>query len=937
MLAMAGHTHAGWTTLTAGELRLTLELTDAGVILRSLLDTRTGRELLAPLLLHPPLPLFEIELRRVNEEGQIEWVHINADSGWDEVGIKLAPSGALIKWVKSWDDVHVPQITVSVRVDLDSEDSAFNWDLDVENNSDWSIWEVAFPQVALAVLGADAKVFFPRGPGEVKELISGFEYPDYHPYPYLWTTMQFLATYNANIRTGLYVATHDPNANTKYIGVEVKPELESKSSIVPEAVPAPTAVVLKFRHPAADMSIAGNGFALSGQAMWQLLRGDWFDAAMIYKEWVRKEAKWFPELTTEGRSDTPLWMRELCVWTRSFTHENVDIEHIVRDLRETFVPYMGLPSGFHWYKWNQEPFFDNDYPWFFPAKAGFHDGVDDMQQLGVFVMPYINGRLWDIHDDGMSTTPEFSKYGKPNATKDVPDPQSLEARIYIEEYGNFEDPCSEFPEPCDTMPVQFAVMCPATESWQNWIKDICLKLFDEYGVNAVYLDVIAAGPPKLCFDETHGHPLGGGCWWVDGYSEMLQSIHGAIPKSGVLTTECNAEPYINRFDGYLTWNWMYNGLVPAFPAVYGGAIQTFGRRYMEGVFFKKWPWPTMELSFQMKAGQQLVFGEQIGWFHPSINSYLGDSPETKEFIRDAVWLRWHIRRYFYAGEMCRPPKLVPEVPPVEADWKCGCTEEWQTWYVTTDAVLTGAWKLPQDDRLALIFVNVSDDPVSTGISFDATDYGIECTQLHVTHIRPEGPGKTHTRPAFFHEVLSFPARIALAWDMVWEPRIDLGEDWNLISLPLQPPDTDPGVVLSSIDGRYYSVWAYDPGMGWSTYIPGFGGNLEKMVAGNGYWINMKQQGTLVFEGTAPESTAIPLRGGKWNLVGYMRTVPASIESCMQNVVDYIDSVWEYSPETGWSVYNPDGASDLKLMKPGYGYWIKADQYCIWDINAVSLP
>ncbi len=45
----------------------------------------------------------------------------------------------------------------------------------------------------------------------------------------------------------------------------------------------------------------------------------------------------------------------------------------------------------------------------------------------------------------------------------------------------------------------------------------------------------------------------------------------------MLTTECNAEPFLKWFDGYLTWHWQYDGQVPAFPAIYGGAIQMFGR------------------------------------------------------------------------------------------------------------------------------------------------------------------------------------------------------------------------------------------------------------------------------------------------------------------------------------------------------------------------
>ena len=170
----------------------------------------------------------------------------------------------------------------------------------------------------------------------------------------------------------------------------------------------------------------------------------------------------------------------------------------------------------------------------------------------------------------------------------------------------------------------------------------------------------------------------------------------------MLTTECNAEPYTHVFDGYLTWHWQYDGQVPAFPAVYGGALQMFGRAYRGGA--------TKDLALRMKAGQQLVFGEQIGWLSPSVV----DEAENFAFFRQVVRLRWQLKRYFYAGQMARPPKLVGEIPRVTADW------QWSGhWPVTTDALLAGAWSLPAEKRLVLLFVNVGDQPLTVACNFDA--------------------------------------------------------------------------------------------------------------------------------------------------------------------------------------------------------------------------
>ena len=92
----------------------------------------------------------------------------------------------------------------------------------------------------------------------------------------------------------------------------------------------------------------------------------------------------------------------------------------------------------------------------------------------------------------------------------------------------------------------------------------------------------------------------------------------------MITTECNAEPFIRWMDGYLTWHWQYDGAVPVFPAIYGGTIQMFGRSYGGG--------DTRDLALRMRAAQQLVYGEQLGWINPRM---LLDS-ESKDFFRSGA-------------------------------------------------------------------------------------------------------------------------------------------------------------------------------------------------------------------------------------------------------------------------------------------------------------
>jgi hypothetical protein len=99
-------------------------------------------------------------------------------------------------------------------------------------------------------------------------------------------------------------------------------------------------------------------------------------------------------------------MRELCVWAVGGGAPKECVP-IVKE----FAKFMGVPVGFHWYNWHQIPF-DNDYPHYFPTKEGFAEGVRELQQSGVFVMPYINGRLWDTRDKGTEDW-QFSKVALP--------------------------------------------------------------------------------------------------------------------------------------------------------------------------------------------------------------------------------------------------------------------------------------------------------------------------------------------------------------------------------------------------------------------------------------------------------------------------------------------------------------------------------------------
>lgn len=478
--------------------------------------------------------------------------------------------------------------------------------------------------------------------------------------------MPWFAVWDQAKRTGLYVGTNSDATNNMRF----------------QSDPNSQTVSVFMEFPAENIGKENSSLFLN-KVILKSFHGDWYDAAQIHRGNVSH-----PHV--KGRR-TPQWMKDLCVWAIGG-----DVPEKMPEVMRKFRDALGMPVGLHWYNWHEIPF-DNDYPHYFPVKPGFGEAVAEIQKDGdMFVMPYINGRLWDTRDKGMEDF-EFTSVALPGATK------KEDGTPYTESYGSKE---------ADGSDVVLGVMCPASEVWKNKVKENILRLvrpLEEggYGVKSVYVDQVAAAQPELCFDPTHGHPLGGGNWWVETYRDMFNEIRAEIPKDAMLTTECNADPFIDMFDGYLSWHYQYDGQVPAFSAIYGGRdIIQFGRHFGGG--------PDSVVACRMKLAESFVYGEQLGW----INPHIVNEPEKIEYLKKVVTLRYKFRDLFYEGCMGRPPQAIGPMPRITADWNfMGPT------ITTTDVIHAGLWyntdKL--NKRALLLFANCSPEEVRCDWAIDLSE------------------------------------------------------------------------------------------------------------------------------------------------------------------------------------------------------------------------
>jgi hypothetical protein len=326
--------------------------------------------------------------------------------------------------------------------------------------------------------------------------------------------------------------------------------------------------------------------------------------------------------------------------------------------------FPGLTIGTHWYNWHKIPF-DNSYPEYFPTKPGVSDAAKKMVGNNQVIMPYINGRLWDQDIESF-------KGATPAACKQP------SGEIYVEHYG--------------VNSRNLVPMCPYTAFWQSRIQKICNRLVDEVGFNSIYLDQIGAAKPGLCYDPSHGHPVGGGHHWVDGYRTMLTPIKEFCIKRGVsLTTENTAEPYMDNIDAYLTWNPRYEPDIPLLPAIYSGYTIYFSSPEARE--------DSLE-AFCAAQGRDFLWGCQLGWNDGWILEK--SHREKQKFQYELCKYRAAARDFFLYGQLLDDIRFENEVPYMRHTWNRSSAH-----CVNLPVVMGTTWQA-QDGRNALFLVNVSD-------------------------------------------------------------------------------------------------------------------------------------------------------------------------------------------------------------------------------------
>jgi hypothetical protein len=545
---------------------------------------------------------------------------------------------AVMEWndLRWWHEERV--LTVRVTVDLPPDSGLAQWRISVINKSDyWGLWTVAFPLVnGFPEAGKYdlARPVFGSG-GQLLRAWSGKIQPRY---PSGGFPMQFLAL--SRDRDSVYLGTRDPNAYAKDFVVDSG---EKTLSIV---------------HYAENMGVTGSDYRGYYPVEFGVYQGRWQEAALHYRQWALQQ-KWVQGGKISQRSNFPEILKNLGVWVLAdWVWEGADGQPAQMDapLLEA-QKFLGVPIGVHWYNWHHMKF-DNEYPHFLPPKPGFAERVKDLTSQGVLVMPYINGSSADLN------IPDFDKFG-PHAIVD--EAGGYRMHFYGENSG------------------RLLSMCPTQEFWQNTIANLVQSLVEDSGVNGVYVDQVSAMEHELCFNREHGHPVGGGRYWMDGNRTLLMKVRNASTRQGrgpVITSEGADEVFLDLVDGNLTW------------------AQTTDREI-----------PMMEMDL----------------FKPEHRT-------KAEYLRACGRLRVATKPFLVYGRLLAPIDPLKPVPTF--------TEDGFGWNkdVHTGAAPAAEGRLWQDEsgNLAAFLANYTGAPVEFPYRIDPSQFGLAGGRWELKEINPEG-------------------------------------------------------------------------------------------------------------------------------------------------------------------------------------------------------
>ena len=433
---------------------------------------------------------------------------------------------------------------------------------------------------------------------------------------------------------------------------------------------------------------------------------------MGFKTEMVSESRFNKGLTPQSLEKTALWE-----WNRGRS-SNVLVP--AKDLMQK----LNLPVNVFWHWWHGCSY-DDGFPEYFPPREGkesFTTAVKSAKNEGIRAIVYMNQMQWGTNTESWEKENALSY-----AVKDI----NGNTRTHV--YNVFTNK-------------SLTTMCMGTQFWKDKYSSLCDSAINTYQTSGVYMDQACFS--ILCYDETHGHSIGGGNYWLKNFAKLTHQIRSKFPQNNdtFLAGEGVSEAWLPYLDAFLTLQVSMeryagdNGWepIPFFQAVYHQYAITYGNysSLIVPPYDELWPKEfapkdQMKLldksynkQFMMEQARSFVWG-----FQPTISNYQGFlSSERKEeidYLLNLARVRYRGLKYLLHGKFLRSPDM--EFPEEELEMSrlsiyAGKTgESITTFQKNYPLIYSGTWK-SGDNQIGIALASISDHPYPVNFSINSNDY-----------------------------------------------------------------------------------------------------------------------------------------------------------------------------------------------------------------------
>jgi hypothetical protein len=636
---------------------------------------------------------------------------------WDKVAISaktLSPSRPLSLPTPfphagegSLETTSKDSLRVEVRVRLGEQNSTLSrWELSIGKPRNLRLNSVCFPRVPAMAPRSNDVLAVPMGLGAMlsgaRKILEGHNgkgtrlswgYPG-------GLSAQCLAYYQPD-GLGFYAACDDSQGYAKTFTMWADPRKQIHFEVI---------------HRPEQEAVGSREYQLPYAVALGTFHGDWSTAAQLYRQ--SKAARAWAERGRLYRGQVPDWVRKTGIWVW-----NRGRSEGVLPPAAALAEHAKVPVSVFWHWWH-DCAYDAAFPDYLPPREGeasFTAALATAHGHGLHVLPYMNQRLW-----GMTTT-SWTTEGAEAAAVKGPD-----GKVHPEHYNTFVN------APC-------AVMCMGTDFWRSKYAGMAQQVISRLKADGIYMDQACCAPAP-CFDPRHGHILGPGRYWADGFGLLSLTIRDrcAEAKPAVLAGEHCGEPWLPYLDLMLTLNvsdertaggagpW---SVIPFFPAVYHTSAICYGNygSLVYPPYDERWPAekaPPERLTlldrkfsgqFCLEQARSFVWGIQpiIPNFLPS---QLDQRREEIDYATRLARTRVQTLKYLIHGAWLRPPAI--DAPQRELDIaKIGTYTKLAASKKHVPVVLAGAW-LATDGDVGIALASIHDAKLRLRLPIDAAGYGL---------------------------------------------------------------------------------------------------------------------------------------------------------------------------------------------------------------------